>query len=212
MSNSINWILDSGASLHYYNDESQMRSYMPCRVDIKISKGTITTVGKGQALMTIVTSDGKHTRVSLTDIYFVPQIAACLISTEKLRSKGLFYWNEDNILYKRTLGSDDISVLAQVYLYRGLLWVRSLSTPTTLFEIELAALLSSRIRYDSKANADIWHLRFGYIKEHTLQQVKDQVEGIVITGDHKLSYTYEVYIQAAAKRQTSRVPIERPQH
>jgi hypothetical protein len=45
--NSTDWILDSGASSHYCNDESQMRSYMPCRVDIKIGKGTVTTVGKG---------------------------------------------------------------------------------------------------------------------------------------------------------------------
>jgi hypothetical protein len=59
-----------------------MRSYMPCRVNIKIGKGTVTTVGKGQASITMVTSDGKHTRVGLTDVYFVPQMAACLISTE----------------------------------------------------------------------------------------------------------------------------------
>jgi hypothetical protein len=72
--------------------------------------------------------------------------------------------------------------------------------------------MSSRIRRDSKANADIWHLRFGHIKQHALQQVQDRVEGIVVTGDHKLSCTYEVCIQAAAKRQTSRIPIERPQH
>jgi hypothetical protein len=62
--------------------------------------------------MTMVTSDGKYTCVGLTNMYFVPQIVACLISTEKLRSKGLYYRNEDNIRYKRTLGSDDISVLA----------------------------------------------------------------------------------------------------
>jgi hypothetical protein len=72
MGNSTDWILDSGASPHYYNDESQMRSYMLYRVDIKIGKGTITTVSKGQALMTMVTSDGKYTRVGLTDIYFIP--------------------------------------------------------------------------------------------------------------------------------------------
>jgi hypothetical protein len=60
----------------------------------------------------MVTSDGKYTYVGLTDIYFVPQIVAYLISTEKLRAKGLFYRNEDNILYKRTPGSDEISVLA----------------------------------------------------------------------------------------------------
>jgi hypothetical protein len=69
----------------------------------------------------MVTSEGKYTRVGLTGIYFVPQLAAYLISTEKLRSKGLFYRNEDNILYKRTPGSDDISVLVQVYSHRGLL-------------------------------------------------------------------------------------------
>jgi hypothetical protein len=89
-----------------------MRSYMPYRVNIKIGKGTITTVGKGQALITMVTSDGKYTRVGLTNVYFIPQIVACLISTEKLRTKGLFYRNEDNILYKRIPDSDDISVLA----------------------------------------------------------------------------------------------------
>jgi hypothetical protein len=47
MSNSTNWILDSGASSHYCNDESQMRSYILCRVNVKVGKGTITTVGKG---------------------------------------------------------------------------------------------------------------------------------------------------------------------
>jgi hypothetical protein len=62
--------------------------------------------------MTMVTSDGKYIRVGLTNVHFVTQMVACLISTEKLRLKGLFYRNEDNILYKRTLGSDDISVLA----------------------------------------------------------------------------------------------------
>jgi hypothetical protein len=62
--------------------------------------------------MTMVTSDGKYTRVGLTNVYFIPQIVACLISTEKLRTKGLFYRNEDNILYKRIPDSDDISVLA----------------------------------------------------------------------------------------------------
>jgi hypothetical protein len=63
VSNSTDWILGSGASSHYCNDESQMRSYMPCRVDIKMGKGTVTTVGKEQASMTMVISDGKHTRV-----------------------------------------------------------------------------------------------------------------------------------------------------
>jgi hypothetical protein len=120
MSNSTDWILDSGASSHYCNDESQMRSYMPCKVDIKIGKGTVNTVGKGQASTTMVTSDSKHTRVGLTDVYFVPQMATCLITTERLRAKGLFYRNEDNILYKRIPDSDDISVLAQVYSHRGL--------------------------------------------------------------------------------------------
>jgi hypothetical protein len=71
-------------------------------------------------------------------------------------------------------------------------------------------LMSSRIRHNSKANADIWYLRFSYIKEHTLQQVQDRVEGIVVTSDHKLSCTCEVYIQAAVKRQISRIPVERP--
>ena len=135
-----------------------MRSYMPCRVDIKIGKGTVTTISKEQASMTMVTPDGKYTRVGLTEVYFVPQMAACLISTEKLRAKGLFYQNEDNILYKRILGSNDILVLAQVDSHYRLPWVRSLSTLTGLVRTEPAALISSRIRYDSKANADIWHL------------------------------------------------------
>jgi predicted transposase YbfD/YdcC len=34
VSNSTDWILDSGASSHYCNDESQMRSYIPCRVPL----------------------------------------------------------------------------------------------------------------------------------------------------------------------------------
>jgi hypothetical protein len=50
MSNSTDWILDSGASLYYYNDESQIRSYIPYRINIKVGKGTVTTVSNDEVM------------------------------------------------------------------------------------------------------------------------------------------------------------------
>ena len=104
------WILDSGASTHFTHDLSNMFDYNTCDVRIEFGKGSAKALAYGSVRLTLV---GDKTRtVTFSEVFYVPDLRANLLSTEKLRTKGLFYRNDKQILF-----TDD-AVMANVYSHQ----------------------------------------------------------------------------------------------
>jgi len=67
-----------------------------------------------------------------------------------------------------------------------------------------SVLASSKVIYPSKATANKWHLRFGYLKEEALRKAVQQHVGIIIEGNIKLLY-YKAYTIGLSKRKFLRI-------
>ena len=82
------WILDSGASTHFTHNLQNMFNYQSCDVRVEFGKGSAKALAFGSVRLEVV--GDKNRTVTFSEVYYVPEMRANLLSTEKLRSKGLF--------------------------------------------------------------------------------------------------------------------------
>ncbi|KAI0993623.1 hypothetical protein K3495_g14561, partial [Podosphaera aphanis] len=193
------WILDSGATSHFTHDLEKMFDYQACDVGVEFGKGSAKALAHGSVKLDLI---GDKTRsVTFSDVFYVPELRANLLSTEKLRSKGLFYRNDRQILYTES------AVISNVYVHQKVPHIRvfnpQISGPA------LQAMKSSHVLSDSTATADIWHARFGHLTETKLEQVLKVTKGVKISGTHKLGCCHSCK-EATSKRIISRIKSPRP--
>ena len=104
------WILDSGASAHFTHELDKMFNFQPCDTPIEFGKGTARAKAFGSVKLELVGDCNRL--VTFAEVFYIPELRANLLSTEKLREKGLFYRNDT-----QTLFTED-EVIANVYPYQ----------------------------------------------------------------------------------------------
>ena len=82
------WLLDSGASLHYTGNINDFVEYQPLLTPSEIRTATSVTqmVGKGTVILTLET--GEHIRIF--PVYYVPGLVSRLLSLGTFLQKGMF--------------------------------------------------------------------------------------------------------------------------
>ena len=106
-------------------------------IDMIIQFGKGTTCAKGVDSITLTTT--VYT-ITVTDILWVPELVANLLSTEQLREKGLFYRNDKQVLFAKGTRSLLMSTVMMVCYIQGLRHAVT-ATQTQILKIILPWLL-----------------------------------------------------------------------
>lgn len=140
------WVIDSGCSFHMTSNQDWLEDYQPLepKLDIKTSNGeTIQAHGLGKIKTTIG---------EMSQVHFVPEIAANLFSVAAASKHGLRgTWNKDLFTFSHK-GKDLIKARRHGNLY------------LTSFEVK-----PQPGKAFAAATLNEWHNRFGHISTETIQ-------------------------------------------
>ncbi|PPJ52893.1 hypothetical protein CBER1_11827 [Cercospora berteroae] len=211
--NRSDWIFDTGASAHCVNDLKYFTSTKPYNEYVGVGDNEqLHAKAIGTVKRALVAPDGSINTLVFTDCLYVPDMAANLLSGERLRYKGLFYRNDTQVLFTKT------EEIATVKTVNGLphlvhednqraLIARSAELEAET-EVQAVALSSSKVVHPSTATADRWHVRFGHLSGNALKQAIKTHTGIVVSNQ-QLS-NCDTCAKASSKRHFLRVPKKRP--
>lgn len=191
------WIIDSGSSTHMTPFKDLLFNDEPINGSVNIGKGHLDALAVGSVTLHAVTEQGVRA-ITLTNVLWVPDLCANLLSTEKLRQKGLFYRNDQQVLF-----TDNGEALAEVYAHNNLPHLRLESALKTD-----EAMVTSSEPSTSKATYQLWHQRT-HMPLTKLETAADTSTGMVLTGTKELLSCSDCK-QADGKRIRSRIPTTRP--
>ncbi|KJX98055.1 gag-pol polyprotein [Zymoseptoria brevis] len=187
--NSDTWYVDSGSSSHFTNDYNSMTDVTTVDMIVNFGKGASRATALGSIKLRLH-GNGRVNTVKFTDVLFVEGLRANLLSTEKLKKKGLFYRNDNDTLFTKD------AVVADV--------VTKVGIPQLVLEQQEQSNASSHVRHPSKETAQVWHDRFGHFPEGKVDLIKNGTEGMVIKGSEELGVCHDCR-RSDAKRIKSRV-------
>jgi len=87
--NGVDWILDSGASLHFTSDMNDFIDYTPLEKNITANTATSANtqiIGKGTVMMAV---EGSEHMVRVAPVFYVPDLSMCLLSLGVFLRGGL---------------------------------------------------------------------------------------------------------------------------
>lgn len=163
---------------------------------VGIGKGTIIVAGYSNTEITTYTAT-RTRRCTFTKVLHVPNIVANLLSTELLRTKGIYYRSDRQYLFAKYTDGSDV-VVADVYIHNRLPY---------LVEELVTALYSSTVAVKAEASMLVQHLRLGHIYLRKLLAIAKKGD-ITITRNRTLNYV--AYLIAQSYRVYSRIPTVRP--
>jgi hypothetical protein len=193
-------ILDSGTTIHVFNDLSRFYDVRRAPRDHYVVAGDswIPILAYGSVDITV------------KDVAFCTDFQCNLVSFDKLRQRG-YYWDTRKDLLLRK----DDSVVCKLDVTDGQRVLEYNWTPeitrskgAAFVTVRRRRRTSRDPRYDSVANGDLWHLRIGHISQWPLHKLRKTVLGAKLRGP--CTTEYEDCAFAKLKRQTSRRPPERP--
>lgn len=96
-------VIDSGASVHICYDRSRLINYRRYRVPRKVAGigGAEWALGTGSLEIDAILSDGSTHYLLVPKVDYVPACGITLLSTQMLRTEGIYYCSERQILYRK---------------------------------------------------------------------------------------------------------------
>lgn len=88
---------------HLHYDRRQLRNYRRWALP-GLSQGVgglAFILGSGDFEVDVVLTDGTSRRETIFDVHHIPMAPCVLLSTEKLRLRGVYYSSEEQILYRK---------------------------------------------------------------------------------------------------------------
>ena len=176
--NTLDWVLDSGASRHMTSDASVLRDIRPLteRVTFTGFMGEqCEAEAVGSALLYGVAGSKPGDVLLLGNVHYVPGAAANLLSIPVCVRNGAKFEFEDNKCYI-TVGGE---VVAEAECKEGVytLSVGALKVPSSAKEVALATTAAE--------SAELWHRRYGHLGYENLARLLsgDMVTGIGVTAE-----------------------------
>ena len=184
---SVNWILDSGATSHICSNRALFSTIEPYTVPLRWGTASqIQTTGKGTIKIKF---DSTQQTVKITDCLYVPEIGVNLLSIGALDSKGL----------KAEFGSGSVQISTQKRVIATGYYHNRLPTFRTSTLHEKAHL----VREDPK----IWHKRLAHVGPIALKHLPEAVTGCRFTAvTKKSSDICDICVQAKQTAIVSRKP------
>ena len=191
------WYVDSGATSHFTNNLAGMHNISVVDLPVGFGQGSSRATALGSVKLTLK----GNLNVTFSNVLYVPGIKANLLSTEKLKAKGLFYRNDNDTLFVKD--GDRTHVVANVVNKAG------------LPQLQLAdatreqAHVSSHELHTSKADIKTWHDRMGHFPQTKTDLVIKATQGVEIVGSKNMDVCHDCKT-SDAKRIISRVTTSRP--
>lgn len=104
-------MLDSGTSITITNNKANLIDSILSNARIRTGSGFIFAKVRGIYRIRVVNGDSTEV-IQFSDTLYIPNILVNLISTTRLKKKGLFYYIEKDYLYTRI--RNDKRILADV--------------------------------------------------------------------------------------------------
>ena len=96
-------LVDSGSAVHLCDDRSKLLNYtaFPRPVAVMGISGVSWCLGSGDMEITTVLRDDREETFTVHGVVYHPAAGMKILSTDKLRSQGIFYSTETQSLYRR---------------------------------------------------------------------------------------------------------------
>lgn len=89
------WLLDNAADGHVCNEKHLFTSYYDDSTSITGATASTISPGKGVICLKLALEDGSPgSTLTLTNVWYIPQCPANLVSQARLNDAGVFYNNE----------------------------------------------------------------------------------------------------------------------
>ena len=187
---SIEWILDSGASTHICCDKTLFSSLFPTEKSVNWGNASSITA-KFMGNVELIFNSTKQKAI-LENCLYIPEIGMNLLSLGKLAQKEL------NIqFYKQKCFIERPKKIIATGYYRNNL---------SIFDTTIITPISREIACLS-VKQDIWHQRMGHIGYKALKELPNAVKGVEKTKEIK-NIDCDVCIQAKMTAKISRKPSE----
>jgi hypothetical protein len=211
------WYYDSGSGYHYTNDLADLKDYYPIDTGVRVGNNRpLKGYYIGYTEMELVAPNGSTTPVKFTNVLYVPQLGAKLISEQLLREKhGVFYNGRSMTLFKiDDDGSEnhfatlrDCHRLPDLVIKRKRCDDHDSDSDSDNCKSTAALYNSSRSTKSTTVTAAQLHTRFGHLSDDALRHL--DIEGVKVKGD--LSHgIYDVCKQGSFKKKHSCKSTTRP--
>ena len=173
-------ILDSGATLHIFNNIHRFKSLTPASVNDYVLAGEHPVKIEGYGSVDVVVRGPKKAMVlTLTGVAFCPTFACNIISVRELNRRKIWWDNRLNRLVR-----NDGSTLCLMSTQEGQFVVESmpLTVSGAVFQARTKRINTWSTRRASKGDATLWHHRLGHPGPRALEHLVNHSEGTKIKG------------------------------
>lgn len=202
------WIFDSGSSIHITNDQNNFIDSSFVALDPQkhpLRHGTATSFIQGVGTVRIrVQGREKLQDVKLSNVFFVPDFMANIISMDLVKNRGLFWNHRTNWLETKT-GDQVFKIFSR--------YSASFLSKQSIQDPPLANAVSSYSQHESIASEQLWHRRLGHANLEAIRHLPEHALGVKI--DNRNPKGLEpmkpcvVCVESKALRQISRRPMKK---
>lgn len=203
-------LLDSGATLHIFNDRRRFRNFRHAVDGEAVFAGDsqVRILGWGTATVLLTTPTGRKTRLQLEEVAYCESFNTSLVSLRRLNHLGYYFHNKDNTI--RRYKND--RAIGQVHNHCNQFVLELV--PQTVPAAGEGAFPTHNYtswtgRKPSCETGLLWHGRLGHPGAEAVAHLPVATEGAKIRGP--TGYNCPDCGQAKAKRQVRREPREPPQ-
>ena len=82
------WVIDSGSSRHLVSDDTLLMDARDCKEVCHLADGETVGLSRVGNVVLTVLAKGRHTNVTLTDVFLATELARNIMSYGKLERKG----------------------------------------------------------------------------------------------------------------------------
>lgn len=205
-------ILDSGATLHIFNDIRRFTNYQEAPPGDLVWAGDsdIAIGGYGTVKIKVnMTKKGRKGLMKLYDVAYCPNINCNLVSLKKLRSMQLWWDGRPGHDVIRNAVGYPVAYLEHHYDQYVLEYVDNTNdaTSSSMYETAFLSSLTSMDENEASGNSRLWHLRLGHPGPKAVENLVKASIGVKL----KAPTTVECDACSVSKltRQIRRTPRER---
>lgn len=211
-------LLDSGASLHIFNDRQRFRNFRYAVHGEVVFAGASETriLGWGTVTLPIATPAGRKVRLQLDEAAYCEGFNANLVSLRRLNHLGYYFHNKDNTLrrYKNDRIIGQVHNHYNQFVLEFVPLAEATNTHTEAPTARKGAFVTHNYtswtgRKPSCETGLLWHGRLGHPGAEAIAHLPVATEGAKVRGP--TGYNCPDCGQAKAKRKIRRNPREPPQ-
>jgi len=177
-------ILDSGATIHIFNEIARFRNYRAAEPGdvIIIGQGHVPVLGYGDVQVQVTRWDNGSSILRLRDVAHCADFATNVVSLDRLNDEGICWDNRADWQCLRR--EFDGSVICRITKHLGQFVLEYLppSLDTAALHASHTAFDSWAARPPSQVDGDTWHRRLGHPGSEALQQSVHASTGMKIHG------------------------------